>query len=98
MAERMAFGVYLKRGVRISKVSITTSDITTFETDVWQPAIKFTAEREKEPAKNEKKIEKIVFGGRWLRRYILYVCVLILAIYTSRHIARCHGANHVHGS
>lgn len=37
MAERMAFGVYLKRGVRNSKVRKTTQDIMILETAVWQP-------------------------------------------------------------
>lgn len=53
MAARMAFGVYLKRGVMNSNVSNTTMDITMLETAVWQPAMKFTADRENEPASNE---------------------------------------------
>lgn len=39
MAARMAFGVYLKRGVMNSNVSNTTMDITMLETAVWQPAM-----------------------------------------------------------
>jgi len=53
MAERMAFGVYLKSGVMNSRVKNTTTDITMLETAVWQPAMKFTAEREKEPEGNK---------------------------------------------
>lgn len=34
MAESIAFGVYLKRGVITSKVSMTISDITIFDTAV----------------------------------------------------------------
>lgn len=45
-----AFGVYLNNGVMSSKVRSTTQDITILETAVWQPAMKFTAEREKDPA------------------------------------------------
>jgi len=37
--ERMAFGVYLNNGVINSNVSITTVDITTFDTAVLQPAM-----------------------------------------------------------
>lgn len=39
MAERMAFGVYLKRGVRNFRVRNTTQDITMFDTAVLQPAM-----------------------------------------------------------
>ena len=46
---RMAFGVYLKRGVRNCKVKNTTTDMTILDTAVSQPDMKFTAEREKEP-------------------------------------------------
>jgi hypothetical protein len=49
MEARMAFGVYLKRGVMNCSVKNTTTDITIFETAVWQPAMEFTADREKEP-------------------------------------------------
>lgn len=52
MAERIAFGVYLKMGVINSKVRNTTQDMTMLETAVLQPAMKFTAEREKEPARS----------------------------------------------
>lgn len=51
MEERIAFGVYLKRGVRNSNVKSTTMDITMFETAVWHPDMKFTADRENEPAR-----------------------------------------------
>lgn len=51
MEARMAFGVYSKRGVRKSSVRSTTMDITMFDTAVWHPAMKFTADREKEPAR-----------------------------------------------
>lgn len=53
MEARMAFGVYLKRGVMNSKVRNTTQDIIMLETAVSQPAMKFTADRENEPANNE---------------------------------------------
>uniref|UniRef100_A0A0A9G5X0 Uncharacterized protein n=1 Tax=Arundo donax TaxID=35708 RepID=A0A0A9G5X0_ARUDO len=46
---RIAFGVYWKSGVMTNKVRSTTVDITTLDTGVWQPAMKLTAEREKEP-------------------------------------------------
>lgn len=49
IVERMAFGVYLKSGVRNCKVKNTTKDITILDTAVSQPAMKFTADREKEP-------------------------------------------------
>jgi len=39
MAARMAFGVYLKRGVMNCSVKKTTIDITILETAVWQPAM-----------------------------------------------------------
>lgn len=39
MAERMAFGVYLKRGVMNISVRKTTADITMFDIAVWHPAI-----------------------------------------------------------
>lgn len=50
MEERMAFGVYSKRGVRKRRVRSTTMDITMFDTAVWHPAMKFTADLENEPA------------------------------------------------
>lgn len=50
MEANIAFGVYLNSGVITSRVSNTTIDITIFETAVLQPAMKFTAEREKDPA------------------------------------------------
>lgn len=46
----MAFGVYLNSGVMSSNVKNTTQDITMFETAVWHPAMKFTADRENDPA------------------------------------------------
>lgn len=49
MEERMAFGVYSKRGVMNNNVKSTTMDITMLETAVWDPAMKFTADRENEP-------------------------------------------------
>lgn len=49
--ESMAFGVYLNNGVITSKVSNTMQDITMLETAVRQPAMLFTADREKDPAK-----------------------------------------------
>jgi hypothetical protein len=49
---RIAFGVYLNRGVMTNKVRSTTTDITTLDTGVLQPAMKLTAEREKEPERN----------------------------------------------
>lgn len=39
MAARMAFGVYLKRGVMNSKVRNTTMDIIMLDTAVSQPAM-----------------------------------------------------------
>ena len=39
MAARIAFGVYLKRGVMNSKVRNTTQDIMILETAVSQPAM-----------------------------------------------------------
>lgn len=39
MAARIAFGVYLKRGVMNSNVRNTTPDITMLEAAVWQPAM-----------------------------------------------------------
>lgn len=51
IAARIAFGVYLKRGVMNSKVKNTTQDITIFETAVSHPAMKLTADRENEPAR-----------------------------------------------
>lgn len=39
MAARMAFGVYLKRGVMNCKVRKTTTDIMMLETADWQPAM-----------------------------------------------------------
>lgn len=50
MEANIAFGVYLNSGVITSRVSNTTIDITIFEIAVLQPAMKFTAEREKDPA------------------------------------------------
>nr|KYP60541.1 hypothetical protein KK1_022948 [Cajanus cajan] len=44
-----AFGVYLNSGVMSNSVNNKTMDITMFETAVLQPAMKFTAEREKDP-------------------------------------------------
>lgn len=38
MAERIAFGVYSKRGVMNNNVRTTTTDMTMLETAVWQPA------------------------------------------------------------
>jgi len=55
MAESTAFGVYLKRGVINCKVKNTTIDITMLETAVWQPDMKFTADRENEPSSKKKK-------------------------------------------
>jgi len=46
---RIAFGVYLNNGVITNKVRSTTIDITTLDTGVRHPAMKLTAEREKEP-------------------------------------------------
>lgn len=46
----MAFGVYLNSDVMNSKVKNTTQDITMLDMAVLQPAMKFTAEREKDPA------------------------------------------------
>ena len=51
---RMTFGVYLKRGVRNCKVKNTTTDMTILDTAVSQPAMKFTAEREKEPVDSKR--------------------------------------------
>ncbi|KAK7850054.1 hypothetical protein CFP56_001640 [Quercus suber] len=45
-----AFGVYLNNGVMSSNVRRTTQDITMLATAVLQPAMKFTAERENDPA------------------------------------------------
>jgi hypothetical protein len=39
MAASIAFGVYLKRGVKNFNVKNTTVAITMFETAVWQPAM-----------------------------------------------------------
>lgn len=39
MEARMAFGVYLKRGVKNSSVRNTTADIMILVTAVWQPAM-----------------------------------------------------------
>lgn len=39
IADRIAFGVYLKSGVMKTKVKSTTMDITMLETAVWQPAM-----------------------------------------------------------
>lgn len=50
MEASTAFGVYLNNGVMSTKVRRTTQDITMLETAVLQPAMKFTAEREKDPA------------------------------------------------
>ncbi|BAT05369.1 Os08g0406450 [Oryza sativa Japonica Group] len=50
---RIAFGVYLKSGVMTNKVRSTTADIMILDTGVWQPAMKLTAEREKEPDTNQ---------------------------------------------
>ncbi len=36
---RMALGVYLNSGVRANKTTITTSDITMFDTVVYAPAL-----------------------------------------------------------
>lgn len=47
--ESTAFGVYLNKGVMGSKVRNITKDITMFEMTVSQPAMTFTAEREKDP-------------------------------------------------
>lgn len=52
---RIAFGVYLKSGVMNCRVKNTTTDMTILETAVSQPAMKFTADREKEPD-NRKKV------------------------------------------
>ncbi len=46
---RMVLGVYLNSGVRAFKTTITTSAITMFDTVVYAPALKFTADLEKEP-------------------------------------------------
>lgn len=46
----IAFGVYLNSGVMTSNVNNTTKDITMLDTAVLQPAMKFTAERENDPA------------------------------------------------
>jgi hypothetical protein len=46
---RIAFGVYLNSGVMTNKVRSTTIDIITLDTGVRHPAMKLTAEREKEP-------------------------------------------------
>ncbi|KAG9145412.1 hypothetical protein Leryth_022909 [Lithospermum erythrorhizon] len=51
MDAKMAFGVYLNNGVMISKVSSTTIDMTMLETAELHPAMKFTADLEKDPAK-----------------------------------------------
>ena len=53
MAARMALGVYLKRGVMNCRVKKTTQDITILEAAVWQPAMKFTADRENEPERQQ---------------------------------------------
>lgn len=45
-----AFGVYLNNGVMSTKVRRTIQDITMLEAAVLQPAMKFTAEREMDPA------------------------------------------------
>ena len=45
-----AFGVYLNNRVMSSNVRRTTQDITMLATAVLQPAMKFTAERENDPA------------------------------------------------
>lgn len=50
MAARIAFGMNLNRGVITINVNRTIIDMTMFETAVWQPAMKFTAERENDPA------------------------------------------------
>lgn len=50
MAARIAFGMNLNRGVITINVNKTIIDMTMFETAVWQPAMKFTAERENDPA------------------------------------------------
>ena len=54
-----AFGVYLNSGVMTSRVSNTTMDMTMFDTAVLQPAIKFTAEREKDPAQTSEMLIKM---------------------------------------
>ncbi len=38
-AARMVLGAYLKSGVRANKTTITTSDITMFDTVVYAPAL-----------------------------------------------------------
>lgn len=50
MEDRTAIGVYLNNGVMSNRASNTTMDKTKFDTAVLQPAMKFTAEREKDPA------------------------------------------------
>lgn len=47
---RIAFGVYLNKGVISNNVSNTTIDITILDTAVLQPAMKLTADLEKDPA------------------------------------------------
>ena len=56
---RMAFGVYLKRGVKNCRVKNTTTDMTILETAVSQPAMKFTADREKEPDDSKKVYQQL---------------------------------------
>lgn len=81
MEASMAFGVYLNSGVMTSSVKNTTQDITMLDTAVLQPAMKFTAEREKDPAllketniKFLKNYHKLSMNFQFLYFYI-YECM-----------------------
>ena len=59
IAASTAFGVYLNSGAMTSRVSNTTIDMMMFDTAVSQPAIKFTGERENDPAQTLETLVKI---------------------------------------
>lgn len=52
MAPRTTFGVYRNKGIRKRSVIITVNAIIMLETAVFAPALLFTVDLEKAPAKN----------------------------------------------